>query len=119
MGYKFFPFSQSQGYTPSTCADACNLQTTYDSQHPAADGSYQSCVSTLIWPCYLVASLVLIVTVQVFFNSYVLSENAVPQGLYCSLYNETWSRDYGTNYGQYRGSDRYTVSESYSYSLPS
>lgn len=56
---------------------------------------------------------------QVFFNAYVLSENAVPQGLYCSMYNETWGPSYGTNYGQYRGSDRYTVSESYSYTLSS
>ena len=32
------------------------------------------------------------------------------------MYNETWDPSYGVNYGQYRGSDRYTVSESYSYS---
>ena len=50
------------------------------------------------------------------FNAYVLSKNAIPQGLYCSMYNETWDPSYGTNYGQYRGSDRYTVSQSYSYS---
>ena len=98
MGYQFFPFSQSQGYDPATCAQACTLQTTYNSQHPNTDGSYQSCV---------------------FFNAYVLSEDGVPQGLYCSLYNETWGPAYGTNYGQYRGSDRYTVSRSYSYSLNS
>ena len=96
MGYQFFPFSQSQGYDPSTCAQACTLQTTYNQQHPNSDGSYQSCI---------------------FFDAYVLSENSVPQGLYCSLYNETWTPNYATNYGQYRGSDRYTVSRSYSYSL--
>lgn len=45
MGYQFFPFSQSQGYDPQTCADACNVQTAYDSRHPAADGSYMACVS--------------------------------------------------------------------------
>ena len=56
---------------------------------------------------------------QKFFNSYVLSENAIPQGLYCSMYNQTYGPSYGTNYGQYRGSDRYTVSESYSYSKSS
>ena len=33
------------------------------------------------------------------------------------MYNQTWAASYGTNYGQYRGSDRYTVSESYTYSL--
>ncbi|GAB7353549.1 hypothetical protein MBLNU459_g3984t1 [Dothideomycetes sp. NU459] len=96
MGYKFYPFSQSQGYTPSTCAAACSSQTQYNQAHPAADGTFQTCT---------------------FFNSYVLSKNAIPQGLYCSLYNETWSPRYAVNYGQYRGSDRYTVSESYSYTL--
>ncbi|MCJ1479031.1 hypothetical protein MMC13_007715 [Lambiella insularis] len=98
MGYQYFPFSQSQGYTPSTCADACTAQTMYDEQHPANDCSYQPCV---------------------FFNAYVLSENGIPQGLYCSMYSAAWGPSYGTNYGQYRGSDRYTVSESYSYSLQS
>ena len=44
MGYQFFPFSQSQGYDPQTCADACNVQTAYDSRHPAVDGSYMACV---------------------------------------------------------------------------
>ena len=96
MGYKFFPFSQSQGYDPQTCADACNVQTTYDSQHPALDGTYQTCI---------------------FFDAYVLSENGIPQGLYCALYNETWAPSYATNHGQTRGSDRYTISRSYSYSL--
>ncbi|MCJ1239184.1 hypothetical protein MMC14_007177 [Varicellaria rhodocarpa] len=96
MGYKYFPFSQTQGYTPSTCASACTSQTAYNGRHPASDGSYQTCA---------------------FFNAYVLSEDGVPQGLYCSLYNETWAASYATNYGQYRGSDRYTVSRSYGYSL--
>ena len=61
---------------------------------------------------------------QIFFNAYVLSENGIPQGLYCSMYNETWAPSYGNNYGQYRTEsdgtvDRYTVSDSYSYSLSS
>lgn len=97
MGYQFFPFSQSQGYDPTTCAQACDAQTWYNSQHPdAQDGSFQTCS---------------------FFNSFILSEDAVPQGLYCSLYNETWAPNYANNYGQTRGSTRYTVSRSYSYSL--
>lgn len=45
LGYQFFPFSQSQGYDPSTCASACTQQTTYNSQHPGSDGSFQTCVS--------------------------------------------------------------------------
>ncbi len=44
MGYQYFPFSQSQGYDAQTCADACDAQTAYDSRHPAADGSFMSCV---------------------------------------------------------------------------
>ncbi|KAL8675557.1 MAG: hypothetical protein Q9168_000069 [Polycauliona sp. 1 TL-2023] len=96
MGYKFHAFSQLQGYDTSTCAADCNAQTAYNKRHPAADGSYQTCV---------------------FFNAYVLSMNAVPQGLYCSMYTQVWAASYATNYGQYRGTDRYTVSRSYSYSL--
>ncbi|KAI4275755.1 MAG: hypothetical protein LQ337_002997 [Flavoplaca oasis] len=96
MGYEFHAFSQSQGYDPSTCAVDCNAQIAYNKRHPAADGSYPSCV---------------------FFNAYVLSMNGVPQGLYCSLYTQVWAASYATNYGQYRGTDRYTVSRSYSYSL--
>lgn len=45
MGYHYYPFSQAQGYDPQTCANACNAQTAYDSRHPAADGTYMSCVS--------------------------------------------------------------------------
>ncbi|KAI4227046.1 MAG: hypothetical protein L6R36_002727 [Xanthoria steineri] len=96
MGYKFHAFSQTQGYDPSTCAVDCNAQTAYNKRHPAADGSYQTCV---------------------FFNAYVLSMNGVPQGLYCSMYTQVWAASYATNYGQYRDTDRYTVSRSYSYSL--
>lgn len=116
MGYQYYPFSQSQGYDPQTCANACDVQTTYDSQHPAADGSYMSCVRSKC-PSYIICSCTDVL--QVFFNAYVLSENAIPQGLYCSMYNETWGPSYGVNYGQYRGSDRYTVSESYSYTKSS
>lgn len=95
-GYKFYPFTQDQGFNPQTCASACTAQSEYNQQHPAADGTYQICA---------------------FFNAYVLSDNGVPQGLYCSLYNETWGPSYATNYGQYRDSDHYTVSDSYSYTL--
>ncbi|KAL8923931.1 MAG: hypothetical protein Q9208_004368 [Pyrenodesmia sp. 3 TL-2023] len=98
MGYKYYPFSQTQGYDTSTCAASCNAETAYNSRHPAADGSYKTCV---------------------FFNAYVLSMNGVPQGLYCSMYTQTWAASYATNYGQYRGTDRYTVSRSYSYTLNS
>ncbi|KAL8732057.1 MAG: hypothetical protein Q9166_003010 [cf. Caloplaca sp. 2 TL-2023] len=96
LGYKYYPFSQSQGYDPSACAAACKAQTGYNSRHPNADGTYATCS---------------------FFNAYVLSQNVIPQGLYCSLYSKTWAPNYATNRGQLRGSDRFTVSRSYSYSL--
>ncbi|KAL8700707.1 MAG: hypothetical protein Q9224_000843 [Gallowayella concinna] len=87
LGFKYFPFSQSQGYDPQTCADACNDQTGYNSRHPNADGTFATCS---------------------FFNAYALSQNGIPQGLYCSLYSKTWAPSYATNRGQYRGSDRFT-----------
>ena len=48
LGYKYYPFSQTQGYTPSTCAAACTAQTGYNSRHAAANGTYQTCVRNLI-----------------------------------------------------------------------
>lgn len=45
MGYKFYPFSQAQGYTPETCAVACTSTTAYNKAHPDKTGFYQSCVS--------------------------------------------------------------------------
>ena len=59
----------------------------------------------------------MLIRLQVFFDAYVISDNAIPQGLYCTLYSQTWDRSYATNYGQIRGSDRFTVSRSYSYTL--
>jgi len=96
IGYQYFPFSQSQGYDPSFCAQACTAQTQYNSEHPDLDGAFQTCT---------------------FFNAYVLSQDSIPQGLYCSLYSQSWAPGYADNYGQTRGSDRYTVSRSYSYTL--
>ncbi|MCJ1309395.1 hypothetical protein MMC25_003054 [Agyrium rufum] len=92
MGAKFY----AGPYDPSQCAAACQAQTGYDSRHPASDGTYMPCN---------------------FFNSYVLSEDGVPQGTYCSMYSQSWGKPYDNNFGQYRGSDRYTVSQSYGYTL--
>ena len=50
VGYQYFPFSQSQGYDPQRCADACDAQTLYDSRHPAADSSFMSCVRPSYYP---------------------------------------------------------------------
>ncbi|KAF1344800.1 hypothetical protein BDV97DRAFT_373159 [Delphinella strobiligena] len=96
MGYKYYPFSQDQGYTPQTCAAACQSTTQYNKEHLDSSGFYQSCIQ---------------------FNSYILSKNGTPLGLYCSMYNETWGPSYANNYGQYRDPTRYSVSQSYSYTL--
>ena len=75
MGYKYFAFSQTQGYTPETCAAACTSTSAYNKAHPDKTGFYQKCVE---------------------FNSYVLAKNGTPQGLYCSMYNQTWGPAYAT-----------------------
>jgi hypothetical protein len=77
MGSKFFPFSQQQGFTLESCTSACTAQTVYNKAHPNKDGSFMTCA---------------------FVNGYVLSRNGVPQGLYCSMYNQTWATSYATNY---------------------
>ncbi|KAI8158648.1 putative sterigmatocystin biosynthesis P450 monooxygenase stcS [Colletotrichum sp. SAR 10_70] len=92
MGAKYYPGP----FNPGQCASACQATTTYDKKHPRSDGTYDACN---------------------FFNAYVLSKNGAPQGTYCSMYTVVWDKKYSTNYGQYRGSDRYTVSQSYGYSL--
>jgi hypothetical protein len=53
-----------------------------------------------------------------FFDAFVISKNGVPQGLYCTFYNTTYGPEDATNYGQTNNNgDRYTVSESYAYTL--
>ncbi|KAI9847680.1 MAG: hypothetical protein M1837_001928 [Sclerophora amabilis] len=91
MGAKYF----NQPYDTSVCAAACAAQTAYNSRHPT-NGQYKVCK---------------------FFNAYILSKNNVPEGLYCAMYTQPWDRKYGTNQGQYRGSDYYSVSSSYLYTL--
>ncbi|GKT39854.1 uncharacterized protein ColSpa_00035 [Colletotrichum spaethianum] len=92
MGSKYYPGP----YDPSLCASACQATTQYDHDHPNSDGTYDACN---------------------FFNAYVLSENNIPQGTYCSMYTKSWDKSYSTNYGQYRGEDYYSVSQSYGYTL--
>ncbi|GKT89997.1 carbohydrate-binding-like protein [Colletotrichum tofieldiae] len=92
MGAKYYPGP----YDPSQCASACQATTQYDHDHPNSDGTYDACN---------------------FFNAYVLSENNIPQGTYCSMYTKPWDKSYSTNYGQYRGDDYYSVSQSYGYTL--
>ena len=95
MGYQWFPFSQSQGFSAQTCADYCDAQTRYNVAHYSPDCSYVPCT---------------------FVNAYVLSKNGVPQGLYCAIYNATWDKSYATNHVRYdQQGNNYTVSQSYGY----
>ncbi|KAL8688876.1 MAG: hypothetical protein Q9218_005318 [Villophora microphyllina] len=92
IGQKYFPGV----YDAGQCAGACQANTAYDHRHPRSDGTYDACN---------------------FFNVYLLSKNNIPQGTYCALYTKAWGKEYSTNYGQYRGSDYYSVSSSYGYTL--
>lgn len=52
--------------------------------------------------------------------AYVLSDEDVPQGMYCAMYTESWNPVYATNVGQYRenasgGEDFWSVSQAYAY----
>jgi len=92
VGSRFF----AGPYEPGQCAASCQASTAYDRRHPRPNGAYDACN---------------------FFNSYVLSRNNVPQGTYCAMYSAAWDKSYSTNYGQSRGSDVYSVSQSYGYTL--
>lgn len=100
MGYKYFSFGDSEGQypyeEPRVCTDACAAQTVYNAAHPAADGTYQVCEQVI---------------------AYVLSKNNVPQGEYCAMYTHQWEPRYATNYGQYRGSNYYSIGEAWMYNV--
>ncbi|KAF2228124.1 hypothetical protein BDZ85DRAFT_315612 [Elsinoe ampelina] len=80
------------------CADACNLKSKYNLEHPPTDGTP--------------------VTTCQFFNTYILyiNESSNAQGQYCAMYSQTWSDKYAVNKGQTRGYDRFLILNSYSVS---
>ncbi|KAI4766424.1 hypothetical protein E4T52_00888 [Aureobasidium sp. EXF-3400] len=80
------------------CADYCSAQTKYNLANPASDGTPPKSCN--------------------FFNTYILYKNDAgsPQGQYCSIYTEQWSDSYAVNSGQTRGSDRYFIGYSYTFS---
>jgi len=83
-------------YDPSQCAASCQAKTAYAAE-TASNGAYQPCN---------------------FFAAYVLSENNVPQGMYCAYYNQPFDRSYAQNNGQYDAQGNYySVSQAYSYTL--
>ncbi|KAH7356775.1 hypothetical protein BKA65DRAFT_579831 [Rhexocercosporidium sp. MPI-PUGE-AT-0058] len=97
MGYKFFTFEQVQTFANgvAACTAACTAQTAYNSRHPPkAPAKPSVCNQAAV---------------------YVLSQSNQPQGIYCSMYSEEWASNYATNYGQYRGSDYWSVSSAYAY----
>lgn len=100
MGYKFFSLSSVQSFNDgvTACTAACTAQTGYNSRHPPSTGKPQVCNQVVV---------------------YVLSDNNVPQGVYCTMYSEEWAQNYATNVGQYRGSDWWGVSQAYAYTSSS
>ncbi|KAH0536583.1 hypothetical protein FGG08_006567 [Glutinoglossum americanum] len=89
MGYKFF----KDIYDPSVCTAACDATTAYNRRHPS-NCKYNVCR---------------------YVNAYILTENNVPQGFYCSMYSANWDPSYAANTGQTRGSDVYRVVDSVSF----
>ncbi|ESZ96472.1 hypothetical protein SBOR_3094 [Sclerotinia borealis F-4128] len=96
MGYKFFSFNDVQTYSNGAiaCTSACSAQTVYNAAHPPSTGHPAVCNQVVV---------------------YVLSDNNMPQGIYCAMYTEEWAPVYATNVGQYRGEDYWSVSQAYAY----
>ncbi|KAH0165561.1 hypothetical protein KCU67_g4683, partial [Aureobasidium melanogenum] len=90
LGVRIF---QSGPFDISKCAAACTAQADYARAHPPSNGGE-------------------IKTCQ-FYNTYMLMKNGEPVGQYCALYDHSWPQSYATNFGQYRGSDKYTIEWSY------
>ncbi|KAK2765818.1 hypothetical protein CKAH01_15567 [Colletotrichum kahawae] len=91
MGSKIFT---NGPFDPKLCAAACTAQSEYNLRHPPKNAPAQTCQ---------------------FFNTFFVLKNGVPEGQYCSLYSKSRDASYATNNGQYRGSDHYTISYSFSY----
>ncbi|KAH0551195.1 hypothetical protein GP486_007478 [Trichoglossum hirsutum] len=89
MGYKFF----KDVYDPAVCTAACDATTAYNKRHPS-NCKYKVCN---------------------FVNTYILTENNVPQGFYCAMYSASWGPPYATNSGQTRGDNVYRVVNSLSF----
>ena len=93
VGFKFW--SDGRAFDSHRCAAVCDAQNEYNIAHPSADG-------TPLKFCN-------------FFNTYLLLKNDIVQGQTCSLYTKTWDKSYATYRGYRVGSDRYSISHSYSF----
>lgn len=49
-----------------------------------------------------------------FFNTFVQRRDGVSEGQMCALYTQRWGREYATNNGQWQGSQRVSITESFS-----
>lgn len=77
------------------CAAACSSQSAYNRAYPRSDGTYSTCQ---------------------FIATYVLYNNTIAVGQQCSLYTESWPTSFATNSGQFRGKDKFTISNSWTFS---
>ncbi|KAL9104173.1 MAG: hypothetical protein Q9187_008932 [Circinaria calcarea] len=92
MGYKLFT---NTPFDPRLCSAACDAETAYLAAHPPSDGSKPKACT--------------------FFNTYLLLKNGVNEGQYCTMYTQAWGKSYAVNDGQWRGTDHYTISYSFSF----
>ncbi|KAK4991147.1 hypothetical protein LTR50_002077 [Elasticomyces elasticus] len=90
MGYQAF----SDGpFDANLCATVCTAASAYNAAQPVSSGKPQLCK---------------------FFTAYILNVNGVGVSQICALYSEYWNSSYSTNFGQWRGEDRYTIDYSFS-----
>ncbi|KAK4498185.1 hypothetical protein PRZ48_010842 [Zasmidium cellare] len=92
MGFKLFT---SGAYDTRLCTAACESQNVYSKQYPPQD-------ITQLKLCK-------------FITSYLLLKNGVPEGQFCVMYTQAWDQSHGTNDGQWRGDDHYTIQYSFAY----
>lgn len=85
----------ARSFDPALCAAACDTLSSNNLANPPADGSPAK-------------------TCQ-FFNTYLLLKNGVSVGQYCAMYSEAWATKYATYTGTVNGTDKYTITESYSF----
>jgi len=100
IGSKFFSFGvgpgQIQYFSSSVCVATCSAQTTYNFAHPPADGKNPTVCNHVV--------------------AYVLNDNyGVAQGMYCTMYTESWDPSYGTvTQTAYQGGE-WSIGSAYAY----
>ncbi|CAN9310522.1 unnamed protein product [Alternaria sp. RS040] len=84
----------SNAFNAKLCATACKETTKWALEDPPTEGKPRLCR---------------------YFNTYILLQNGVSQGQYCSMYTQEWDASFATNDGQYRGDDHYTIQYSFGF----